>query len=163
MLCGTSWKPSSTRSGHPIHVLVCFKLLPGVVIGPPCHSFSMITYTRMAPQSLTLHTFASWPPHEQVKVSERAPYLQPAPLMTLESFFLHLTQNLQMPYETDAVKPGQLKEDDIIIAYVHYVRSSWKSNFDVICSIMGPTGCGKSQVCLWLWTRFFVRLMLKTF
>ncbi|KIM49761.1 hypothetical protein M413DRAFT_21908 [Hebeloma cylindrosporum] len=33
-----------------------------------------------------------------------------------------------MSYETDAVKPGNLKEDDIIIA------------------IMGPTGCGKSQI-----------------
>jgi len=41
--------------------------------------------------------------------------------MTLESFFLHLTQNLQMSYDTDAVKPGHLKEDDIIIAYVRYV------------------------------------------
>lgn len=38
--------------------------------------------------------------------------------MTVESFFLRLTQNLQMSYETDAVKPGHLKEDDIIIAYV---------------------------------------------
>jgi hypothetical protein len=38
--------------------------------------------------------------------------------MILESFFLRLTQNLQMSYETDAVKPGHLKEDDIIIAYV---------------------------------------------
>jgi len=39
-------------------------------------------------------------------------------LMTVESFFLRLTQNFQMSYETDAVKPGHLKEDDIIIAYV---------------------------------------------
>ena len=45
-------------------------------------------------------------------------HLRDHSLMTLESFFLRLTQNFQMYYETDAVKPGHLKEDDIIIAYV---------------------------------------------
>jgi len=42
--------------------------------------------------------------------------------------------------------------------YYHCVCSpfpSWKfSYFNVVYSIMGPTGCGKSQVRLWLRTRF---------